>query len=64
MQTTCSFDGDKYSLNEVFSSKAIFNKANNQINLSLPKKQLSKLLEKKILLNKDKKLRFKFEGFE
>jgi hypothetical protein len=39
-----------------------WNKANNQINMCLPKKEFSKELREKLM--KYKKARIKFEGFE
>jgi hypothetical protein len=51
-------------MENLFKVKAIINKANNQLNFCVPKKQLSKVLKDKIKLNKNKKWMLKFEGFE
>lgn len=50
-------------MNKGINVKVNLNKKNGQLNISLPKKQLSKKLFDKIVLNKDKKFKIKIEDY-
>lgn len=49
-------------MKKILKLAMIFNKSNKQISMSLPKKQLSPELRKK--LSQFKKIKFRFEGLE